>query len=534
MNDNKLDITRLLHAISIALSKPIALYIVIALSLLLRIDYEITYADIDNDKLGQIAAAKSFINNTGLSICSLDYYNQEILGNFLTDFPPGYSLCIIPFYAITHDYITATIVLDILAILLLYLVISKLLLKFRVSRIRQILIFVFLGISYTPFFHLTSTDLLSLTIFQWALYFSLQFLENQKKMLLYSIITGILLFLTGFFRYSYYPLLFLIPASIFILGYIHKNKKQLQFSVLSGIIAGVLLGIQMIVIKMQSGLMARDLSDTGIFIKNLLQYDEFPFKAFIFYEGLDVFIKHNAIISGLFTIGTLLFSVFLIYQIIKFYSKKIEQIPIVNNYMFINIVVVIGNVLFLSYMSLTQKPLDWQNPPWTYVEETRYYSQAMLFFEIIVISGILMQSYTNKISRNIYAIFIIAVFGFAFLYWSNNSYNTYIKKDNQYTFSGKNKDLLQVAKLIESHPNNTYTVFSCPNGYMTNFIYISTEIDAVSVHTQNLLLDSVVSTKQPITFYILKPHSFTLPHTNIKATKIAEFKEFDLYTREIQ
>lgn len=526
---------KLQNTITSFLSQRIVLLFLILVSLFLRIQYESTFVDMDNDKMAQLSSAKSFIANKGFSICSIDYYTNEVTGKFLTDFPPGYALTIIPIYKITHNFVTASIILDILAIIFLYIVLFKFLQFLQFSKLKKLFIFIFFGISYTPFFHLTSTDLLSLTVFQWALYLSLRFIEKPQKLVLQAVIIGVLLYFTAFFRYSYYPILFMIPGAIFIMGYLNKNKKQLQFSILSGITAAILLGIQIIVIKLQSGLMVRDLSNTGIFLKNLLQYDAFPLKSLFFYEGLDAAFKSNFLIYSIFTCATLLFSIFIIIEILRFYRKRIIQEQSVKNYMFINIVVLLGNVLFLSYMSFTQKPLDWQNPPWTYVEETRYYSQSILFFEIIIISGILSQLYSHKIKQYIYSIFLVTIFGYAFLYWTNNNYKLYVKKDNQYTFKGMNKELLQIKDMINSIENvNKYIVFSSPKDFMNSFMYVFSDISAISVHSQNIILDSAMYSKHPIKFYIAIPHDVSYLNGNEHAKKIAEFKTFDLYTREIQ
>ena len=512
----------------------IILYIVIALSLLIRINFEITNADMYNDKVIQIGAAKNLINGHGLSISSVSFDDiTKIKSTFLTIWPPGYSLLIIPFYYIANDFLNASIIIDIICVILLYQAILMLLNCLNISWKRQMYLFVFLGLSFTPFYHLNSTDLISLTFFQWAVYLSVYYLKYNTKLFQISILSGLFLFFTGFMRYSYYPLMFAVPLALFLIGLSDKQRKTIQFAVISGAVSAILLITQTYFIKLFSGNLYRSFNNGGLYPNNLLKIDAFPFKSFFFYEGfLDKIFKSYPFIEPVFIIASYLFSIIIIFEIFRFIFNKQQTNRLLKYFLIIGLTALIVNVLFLSYMSLTHKGETWKTPPWTFVEATRYYSQSMLFLEIIVFAFILHDQYINKALKFLYKCAVYIIIFVALIYWLNNNYNVYIKKDIKYTFKGIYREELQLSNIIRFQTNsNKFTIFSSPNGNLNDFVYIITNVDALLYDYNSLVKNYKIISNKAATLYIAVPResSNTGFLSKYSSEKIDELKYFSLY-----
>ncbi len=568
----------------------ILLFVVIAFSLLLRINFEITYQDMYVDKMVQISEAKNLMIGNGLSNSAINSNDfTSISSNYVNKYAPGYSLFIIPFYFIGGDYHLASIIMDVFFVVLLYLALILLLNCLDIPPKKQILLFVFLGISFTPFYHLSSTDLISMTFFQWAIYFTVRYLKDKAGYIGISALTGFLLYLTGFIKYNYYPLMFSVPLAAFIIGYFNKEKQVKLFSVICGVVTMVLLLLQSIILKMFAGSMFIIVDETGIFLRNLLRMDVFPFKSFFFYEGLltNLFVS-RPYMETIYILIAAAFSLLVIIETIRFILKKNignESTPksmifenqhcpgpptggrlifcdfplgikgkksqnkengafrsgldnkTIKNYLILGLTALIVNVMFLSFMSLTHKAQAWQTPPWTSVEETRYYSQSMLFIEIIFLTFILFAQYKTKFQKIIYKSIVLLVFAYAGLYWLNNAYTIYVKKDTSYTYHGMYKENIQITDAITANTEkDKFTVFSSPDPQMNQFVFIFTDVQAINNNYAALLNDTVVKTDKPVTLFIASPGK-EKDLKNLKKyvpVKIAGFESYDLYKTEIK
>jgi len=517
----------------------VILFVVIALSLALRITYEITYQDMYVDKMIQISEAKNLMIGNGLSNSAINSNDfTSISSNYVNKYAPGYSLFIIPFHFITGDYHLASIIMDVFSVLLLYLALILLLNCLNIPPKKQILLFVFLGISFTPFYHLSSTDLISMTFFQWAIYFTVRYLKDKAGYIRISVLTGFLLYLTGFIKYNYYPLMFCSFLAVFIIGFFNKEKQMKLFSVICGGVTMGLLLLQSIILKMFAGSMFIIVDETGIFFKNLLSMDVFPFKSFFFYEGLltNLFAS-RPYLETIYIFIAAIFSLLVVIETIRFILKKNTGNKTINNYLILGLSVLIINVMFLSFMSLTHKAQAWQTPPWTSVEETRYYSQSMLFIEIIFLTFILFAQYKTKFQKIIYKSIVLLVFAYAGLYWFNNAYNIYVKKDTSYTYHGMYKENIQITDAIKANAEkDKFIVFSSPDPQMNQFVFIFTDVQAINNNYAALLNDTVVKTDKPVTLFIASPGK-EKDLKNLKKyvpVKIAGFESYDLYKTEIK
>jgi len=515
------------------------LFVVIALSLALRMWHEVVYDDMYIDKLTQIATAKNLVSGNGFTVGGFGSGDFTLMSNFFSvKYAPAYSLFIIPFYFITGNFHLAAVMMDIFFVLLLYLALIKLFICLEIPYKKQMIFFAFLGISFTPMYHLTSSDLISLAIYQWAVYFSIYFLKIKTKYFGLGILSGFLLFLTGASRYSYYPMIFALPFSVFIIGKIKRDSVIKLFSVFSGVSACVFLLLQSIILKLLSGSAVRDLDETGFFLRNLLSMDVFPFKSLFFYEGLEkVLFAFHPLLKTAYILVAAFFSAWVVIEIFRFIMRKTMPDSLHKDYLITGITVLMVNVFFLVFMSLTHKGQDWKDPPWTFVEETRYYSQSMLFIAVAFLTFILFEQYQKKTSKIIYKFLVFIVMFYAGAYWVNNIIKISLDKKHEYTFRGMYKEKLNLCDIVSSNlTKDKPVVFVSPDNEMSYFVFAMTGIQAVNWNYNAVLNDSLIKNNGPINLFIATPHG-TSNLKNLKKyspEKIGELKTYDLYKTEIK
>jgi len=516
----------------------IILLAVIGLSLLLRIQHEITYQDMYVDKMVQIAAAKNLLMGNGFTFSTLNSNDFSVLSStFVNKYAPGYSLLLIPLYYITGDFSFAVLIMDILFVILLFLALILLLKTLDIPPQRQILFFVFAGISFTPFYHLSSTDLMALAFFQWAVFVAVYFLKKKKNYLPLALLTGVLCFMTGFMKFNYYPLMFAVPLGIFIIGFFDKTKKVLLFSILSGFTAAVLLATQSLLLKLFSGSMFFVGDPKGFFPENLAKFDVFPFKSLFFYEGaLQVVFNVLPVLKPVYLFVAALFSLIIVFEILRYILRKIDAVKLTKDYLTLGITVLFVNVFFLIYMSLSHKGQSWEIPPWTPVEETRYYGQSMLFIEIVLLTMLLYEQYKSKILKALYVSLLAVVLLYAGSYWINENYTVYVKNNRQNTYAGMYQEELKISQIVDGHlDEGHFNVFASPNALTDNFVFDFSGVQAININYTALLNDTIFRTNRPVTLFLATPQdSCNLGKLEkFVPEKIAGHNTFDIYKIKI-
>src|SRR5262249_1125309 len=137
---------------------------------------------------------------------------------------------------LTGDLLSAALLVDVLALALFFLATHRIFTLLEVDRRAYAL---YLGLIATPvllFESMTSTDLLSLALCQLATWMALASLRRRRAILFHAAL-GAVCFAMGFLRYSYYTILFAIPAAFVDLGRRLRDRGLLKAGVTSGVTA---------------------------------------------------------------------------------------------------------------------------------------------------------------------------------------------------------------------------------------------------------------------------------------------------------
>ncbi|HOH84495.1 MAG TPA: hypothetical protein PLI16_07775, partial [Bacteroidales bacterium] len=332
-------------------------------------------------------------------------------------------------------------------------------------------------------------------------------------------------------------LMFALPLGIFIIGLFDKAKKVISFSILAGFTAAVLLANQSLLLKLFSGSMFFVGDPKGFFPENLAKFDVFPFKSLFFYEGaLQVVFNMTPILEPIYLFVAGLFSLIIVFEILRYILRKIDAVKLTKDYLTLGVTVLFVNVLFLIYMSLSHKGQSWEIPPWTPVEETRYYGQSMLFIEIVLLTMLLYEQYKSKILKALYVSLLAVVLLYAGSYWINENYTVYVKNNRQNTYAGMYQEELKISQIVDGHlDEGHFNVFASPNALTDNFVFDFSGVQAINCNYTALLNDTVIITHRPVTLFLATPQdSCNLGKLEkFVPEKIAGHNTFDIYKIKI-
>ncbi|MBI3139941.1 MAG: hypothetical protein HYZ15_15290 [Sphingobacteriales bacterium] len=367
---------------------------VLCLAIAVKFIIQISFFTIDGDKSSQLLAAKNLAEGHGLTIGTVADTNLSAVQYIpMTGWPPGYSVVLAPLILLfDHDYKTAALVFDLLAVLPFFLYLWLLLNYLGLQTWLRNLFILFAGFFFYPFDPATCTDLISLSCLLAGFYYCLLRMQEKKTAFRFLLLPVFFLFMAGFFRYQYIPVALCFPALFMIAGRFNKNKNRIRsgfaiFLPLLVLLAGLLLYQQY-----ATGAPAFiNTSETGFFPANLQRmypivpasfFDvETALSAFSHYTGTD-YLRNGTI---LLVSGYILFIVFVFIALRRLIKKKGQLAGPADYFLFLGTGVSLGLTALLFYLSARNSPL--QSPlyqPWTYIQEFRYFLFPVLFIQLSV------------------------------------------------------------------------------------------------------------------------------------------------------
>ena len=455
--------------------KKIFLYTIIALGFISKISYEVTFNDFYVDKACQVYVADNIYNGEGAFMSTVNSNNLSEVDNTnpLIGYKLGYSYALQPMMYFMSS-VNASILLDIFAVFIFYLSIFYICKLLNVSLKAQILLFFFYGFTMTPFFHTQSCDLFVTSISTVLLLVIIYTIQKSRYTILQALIIGFISFLPLFFKYSALPLIASSSFTFLLISIFIKEKKIFYFSIYITMFVVFFFLLELFILPQY---VAEKILEESFYPFQLLKFDAFVYKSFFFTDSIVLSLfKSNNLILIIYRAITLLFSIgvvlLLFNQGIKSFkkSKFIKKITEEDGFIIHGIVMLLLTCVSLIYLTVRVKGETWQEPYWTFVEETRYFSSFMVFIQLFVF--IYAYKHKNFIIKNIYKSIVFTSLVFGVIYWSNQEVNLQIKKDDKYTFHWNNKDKLDLCEIINNYSaksskrifvdDNFIILFLCP------------------------------------------------------------------------
>ena len=461
--------------------KKIFLYTIIALGFISKISYEVTFNDFYVDKACQVYVADNIYNGEGAFMSTVNSNNLSEVDNTnpLIGYKLGYSYALQPMMYFMSS-VNASILLDIFAVFIFYLSIFYICKLLNVSLKAQILLFFFYGFTMTPFFHTQSCDLFVTSISTVLLLVIIYTIQKSRYTILQALIIGFISFLPLFFKYSALPLIASSSFTFLLISIFIKEKKIFYFSIYITMFVVFFFLLELFILPQY---VAEKILEESFYPFQLLKFDAFVYKSFFFTDSIVLSLfKSNNLILIIYRAITLLFSIgvvlLLFNQGIKSFkkSKFIKKITEEDGFIIHGIVMLLLTCVSLIYLTVRVKGETWQEPYWTFVEETRYFSSFMVFIQLFVF--IYAYKHKNFIIKNIYKSIVFTSLVFGVIYWSNQEVNLQIKKDDKYTFHWNNKDKLDLCEIINNYSaKSSKRIFVDDNFYHTVFVPAFSNVD---------------------------------------------------------
>ncbi len=362
---------------------------IVLLSILGRIIQLVFFYNIRVDASYQVLATEHFVNGHGISFAEVPASNLAIT-NYqpLVNWPPGYSLLLAPFYLLAgKNYILAGIVLDILAAILLILV-SRMLLKRLDVPLHLRNIFTLLSSFFIYSFYLiASSDAIAIAFFITAIYFFVLLADKDRNRFRNILCFTIGLLICAWIKYLFIPVVFILPALLFIKGKQERNPYLKKNGIISFSI--LLLGVAALLIyqKMSTGTAAYiSQPERGFFLKHLLDFYPFIPAAFMRPDSWEMTGLQPAHVMMAYRMIHLLVLLVLITWLTKLAIKSEFKIKDGKKaFLYGNALISLGIIFLLAYLSLmVAKEEIWPGVFWTYFEETRYYGLVYFFIHLSI------------------------------------------------------------------------------------------------------------------------------------------------------
>ncbi|MCI4670550.1 MAG: hypothetical protein MRZ79_20615 [Bacteroidia bacterium] len=342
--------------------------------LLLKAEQRWHFPNIYLDTLAQAATYSNWLEGKGW----VAYDEEHDALTSMHRFPPIYPLVLGTLNSFVKEWTISIRLLDIFVLLFIFLGLEKLF-RIQLKKKWTVQMLIFLGIGLAPLQYATGSGLLALCFFTWALSFVLRFLNSFQTT---SIIFASLLFSLCFWtRPAYLPFVAVIPALVFFSK--HKANRRKFYLVLGGASFLQFTAASFLILWQRQGpnLIPKE---TGFFPSNLLESSPFLIKSLLFWawpQEISIETAFPAVYFALKLFLLLINSIllfwlgFYLYRRVKTNSKSI---------FFLGLVIILINLGFLLFLSLTQPTEDWNEfKSWTYVAEDRYYLPSMLLILLV-------------------------------------------------------------------------------------------------------------------------------------------------------
>lgn len=494
------------------------------------------------DGIQYISYTKNFVDGHGIAFSTTtlnDLANTIFVP--MQGYPPGYCLLLGAAGRLGMDLLYANALLDSIGLVLFYFASLRILVYLQLSR-RMQWIFGLLSIFFLPpFFYGNSSDLWSAVFFQAGIALSLYILHYQKFSWMNFAFLGLLLYGAAFVRYAYYPLVFVIPLTLGWMGFRDKNRSLWQGSSLSILL--LLSGILCLSIyqKMYTGSIVYLNQSFAIpdaqwlYLQNLLKFDPFVLKAFFDPDQLMSDSENKffiMLVHGLSLLISALMMVYIFYRI--FFVQKSHHLtdhPIRQVYYIMGVLSSVVIMGLLTVLSLKDPPQIWKR--WTYVQETRYYTPAMVFFLIFALVLLENQTLHRVVSRIIVVLFVLS-FLFTTGMWISQNHKGLKRRDEKIEIYHTVKQWVQNSpmKVVYAEPGISNMYFVSIAGASPLMTLVDSEKLIMENEYEKLLQQSSLPASEPVLLLVrVYPSESEVEKFlhRFSAEKVLELPSSDLY-----
>jgi hypothetical protein len=498
-------------------------FILLALTLVLRIMFESIYPKLVSDHSIQIEAGKNFLDRGQMSSTWVEANDlSQIQSKPLKMWPLGFSFFVVIFHFFTNNYMYSAICFQCLGAVLFILACVRLLSYVGVKLMYVNLFLLLYAVNPAPFAYLGSTDLFTVGLFMWIVYFTLKEMNNVKINYGTILMLSFLVFLTAVIRFACIPNMVIIPLAFFFLWLVKRQRSFLIKSILS---FAFTFGMIFVFYKVfpfdntRTGFLD-NLKNGNLYFSLLKWFDPFSFKGLFYSRPIEFRLPHNWAIITAYLVLSMLFAIVFFVAILKRFipglkmkkwlQEKRGNTTLEDHLTFVFIATFLVVVGFVTLQTLTTPPESnsfgpsWMPPVWTFVYCTRYFIYLMA---LIVIMFFIKLETAKKWMFAFYTICFVWG-GLNFLY---NNYQFFTSNGNGGGSSWINdKPAITTYALINTLPAGNLVIYGHhtnkrKEGLITNFSKAHPTDDYERIIAEDF------QTTRPVTLLLSMPKELSVP-----------------------
>ena len=520
-------------------------FLVICIAVVARCIQLLFFYNIRVDASYQVMATDNLLHGHGISTGLVRASNlAETVYTPLTQWPPGYSLLLAPFYVLfQHRYIPAGIALDIAAAIGLILY-SRKILQLLDTPIYLVNVFTLLnGFFIYYFYFIASSDAIAISFFAAGIYYALRLVKTGKGFALPTIALVFTLFIAGLIKYLFIPVVFVVPLFLLYSGLAEKNR-QLQKAGLSAFIALFLsLGGLLWDIKNISGSVAYVSSpERGLYLNHWLEIYPFLTASFVKPDTMSLMTKEILSISFFYCLSqwiTLLLACVLTFLLVRQMRKNpFSSYAPADLFFFLAFFLSLAVTLVLMALSLVvAKEEILPGSFWTYVEEPRYYGLV----NILVHLGVFVfYQYTRKKSnvraKQVFVLLLLLLLP-EFLrgvLFDLNRLRRFGKEEYSWQYEKRLQDYADsLVQQIRQEQKNIPLVVAGTSYYYNHRISLASHVP-ILYDSLSLQKPAALKASQPVQLLIMLNESAVPSYQSLLTAKglqpIGKFEQFLFYT----
>lgn len=445
----------------------------------------------------QQTLATNFTNGYGLHYLSASSADLSLWTKItLFKWPPLLSLLIGLLTQVTKNTNTAIAILDSFSLLVFLYSLKKILSVIQLDTRSQWYLWLLLFFNPVLTDLLSTSDWISLSLWLTSFYYWIQFVKKEKASFWYILFISLLAFLPAAFRFQYSVLVIVIPVYLLFQSLKWKQKEMIKRMALTTVLILILLLSQFQIIAVLNNNTTLLKEATGFYPENLSMMNPFFLNAFLPANLLLNQVSgllSTDLISLLQSAGFLSLVLFILFLAILLTRKK-EGVA----YLFqqVSLVSILVLILFLSFLSVRYKQQVNGSTTFTYVQEARYWSIALVLIPILAIMNIKRKN-TNFFR---YAFVLILLFSVVPLF--SRLVKTYVQIDPSSTFAYRMEPKNHIATIVaESLRENKRPVIMC--AFDDDYALQNASISYAVLPHDTLFSMKQLRSSKPIWFFLI-------------------------------
>lgn len=431
------------------------------LALFWRIEYEYTFFPNHVDSTAQINAAQNYKNGDGLTECQVRTADvSRVVCEEQTWWAIGVPVLLALAANFTDNFLQAEFLLRCVGLMLFFTAVFLIynFLPEKVALVSFCLFCVFYAFQYPQYGFSFTSDILALTFFLLAAacsFYIVFSVDNFFATILLAVLCAFFLYLTGFVRYAYYPVIPIVPLTVLLAAFLKDRRRLLTAAATVGVAIVLFFALNEMIFPGHFAANAYVKQNAGGFYpESLLLFDPFVFKAFfpwdLFVSRVAEFSNFAALAASLI-IGVITFALLAPIFVGSFWDfrrySKIEFSPIVYLRL-LTLTTLCLNVGALVYLTVKTAKM-FEGDMWMFVASTRYFLPSIVLIQINIFYYIASLTGKSNWLKKLIAAFVFFAFLTHLAIFAAFRYKVYVKKDSNSTFVAR----LEAQKLVDAEMN---------------------------------------------------------------------------------